>query len=57
MDFQAKLGLEILPGSELDPCRYFTWGGALLPCPWLALKPTTLAETNPPEPKLFLVLQ
>ena len=27
--------------------------GVLLPCPRLALKPTRLAETNPPEPKFF----
>ena len=27
--------------------------GVLLPCPRLALKPTKLVETNPPEPKFF----
>ena len=27
--------------------------GVLLPCPRLALRPTRLAETNPPEPKFF----
>ena len=27
--------------------------GVLLRCPRLALKPTRLAETNPPEPKFF----
>ena len=28
--------------------------GVSLPCPRLALKPTKLVETNPPEPKFFL---
>ena len=27
--------------------------GVLLPCPRLALKPTRLVETNPPESKFF----